>query len=335
MQNSSGLTGSIVVHNRPEAAVLAEAMARCSLADRYRILGLDFALAYDAPAIRELVYPLFAPFAVPDAPTDGLAFFYVLCRRDSSRPYRVVHPEGRYVESDSWKEAFAFLVSMVHAHLWAAQPGFLPIHGAAASCDGKGVIMPGASGSGKTTLVLELALNGFAYLSDEFAPLDLQRHLIVPFARPMQVSGEALRQLLGAEAAPILQGPHLLDENGMVRYLLNPAERFPLAGPCRVDCILFPVIGGRQKPQLEPLSEAEALQELANLTLVYHADRGWRQLAAEGLVALVREAAAYRLFLGPMGTHAQLVRDLIGRGKQGEASDFLDRVRERIAELLR
>ena len=55
------------------------------------------------------------------------------------------------------------------------------IHAAAVECDGKAAIMAAPSGTGKSTTTWGLLHEGFRYLSDELAPVDLEKLAVYPY----------------------------------------------------------------------------------------------------------------------------------------------------------
>ena len=62
------------------------------------------------------------------------------------------------------------------------------LHAAAlADASGRGVILAGPSAHGKSSLALELARRGLGFLSDDLAPLDIERATILPYPRAVAV----------------------------------------------------------------------------------------------------------------------------------------------------
>jgi hypothetical protein len=55
------------------------------------------------------------------------------------------------------------------------------LHAAVVALDDRAVVLSAPSGTGKSTLALALLENGFDYLSDELAPIDVQRLTVHPF----------------------------------------------------------------------------------------------------------------------------------------------------------
>jgi hypothetical protein len=79
---------------------------------------------------------------------------------------------------------------------------FFLLHGSSlCSMSGKHVIISAPSGFGKTTIAKELTKNGFLFLSDELAPLNLNTGLIHPYPRGMSVrmNGDKLISTIPAD----------------------------------------------------------------------------------------------------------------------------------------
>src|SRR5207244_10711784 len=63
----------------------------------------------------------------------------------------------------------------------------LAIHAAVASLGGHAVVLPGDADAGKSTLVAALVADGFDYLSDEAAMVDLASNQVRPYARAISL----------------------------------------------------------------------------------------------------------------------------------------------------
>lgn len=343
--------------NRPRADVLAHCRTLCRQADEYRFLGARITLYSDSRELLHRVRPFLAGFR-KDAGTLGNTgsgrlpdtVFYLSHEADAERPFRVVNSTGRYAESERWEHVLAFLLGMIHAHIWFIQPNLLPLHSAAVALEGQAFLFPATSGGGKTTLALEFSRNGFAYLSDEFAPLDLESLVagphVLPFPRPLQASEEAVRVLMEpAQATRILRGPCIYDELGEKRYPVHPASYFVIGQATPVGHLIFPIFQPGRGPALEPLDKATALAELARASIVFQRDAAWKQQAIEALGSIVRQADCYRLILGVIGSHSSLLRKLVtrstgermvqARATSDEHTETLEAVLARARELLR
>jgi hypothetical protein len=61
------------------------------------------------------------------------------------------------------------------------RPDLFFLHAATIAVNGRAVAMPAFPGTGKSTLTLALAEHGLEYLSDELAPVDLERLTVAPY----------------------------------------------------------------------------------------------------------------------------------------------------------
>jgi hypothetical protein len=66
-------------------------------------------------------------------------------------------------------------MSPIMAGIMGASIGVLPMHAACLASDGSGLLIAGRSGAGKSTLSAALVQNGFAYVSDDWTYLSLER----------------------------------------------------------------------------------------------------------------------------------------------------------------
>ncbi len=326
------------VRNDPNAQLLAECRKRCKWKDHYNILGVSILICCDGEELAGRIRPFLSTFWQALPPAAGSIAFYV--RGDEQGGYRVVTSQGRSVESPSWRPVFSYLFSLLHAHLWDARRDVLPLHSAAVEREGVGLLLPAASGRGKTTLALELAARGYRYLSDEFAPICLATGQVLPYPRPLQVSAEAARRLLGSAANLALAAPPFLDDGGEERYLLDPQGLLTCGGVAAVRAIVFLEAEFSEEGRLCPLSKAQALERLASCALVYHREADWKRQAVAALTSLVREAHCSLIRLGPIGTNAEIVDGLLRGDPLGGSSvpagelDDLAHLSARIMELL-
>ena len=314
------MTTATRVRNDPNYELLSECLARCVYRDHFSILGRWIAIGCDGWRLADRIRPFLSTFWQAQPPAGAGSCSFYVCG-DEDRGYQVISAAGRSVESRSWRAVFSYLLSMVHAHVWAASPEVLPLHSAAVSRHSRGILFPASSGRGKTTLALELATHGCAYLSDEFAPICLSTTHVLPYARPLQVSAEAASRLLGERWAEMLPGPPFLDDDGAERYVLDPSGTLPIGQPAPVRHIVFLEEGFSERGRLQALSKAEALGRLFSSALVYHSDSAWKQRTVSALTAVVGGADCVSMDLGPIGTNSALLSESLLQGIGGMLPD--------------
>ena len=103
--------------------------------------------------------------------------------RCSGRPsgYRIFRPGRRALRAADDGELIFRLEKELTIELQHRRRDLYFLHAAALDFDGKGVLLVAPSGGGKSTLTWALLHYGFAYLSDELAPVDLGRLRVLPY----------------------------------------------------------------------------------------------------------------------------------------------------------
>jgi hypothetical protein len=185
-----------------------------------------------------------------------------------------------------------FTISLVEM---LKQRGLYSVHAAGASLGNRGVVIAGQSGSGKSTLSLALTRAGFGFLGDDtlfLAPGPAGLRLL-GFPDEMDVTDETIGlfpELAGLLAVP----PRLPGAKRQVRG--EDAYAAPVVAECRPAALLFPRVAHTERSRLRPMSQAEALLELAPNVLL--TDARASQAHLDALAALARAGPCYRLDTG-------------------------------------
>jgi hypothetical protein len=185
--------------------------------------------------------------------------------------------------------------------------GFLLIHaGSVVTPAGDGVVILGESGSGKTTLVAALVQEGFGYLSDEAAAIELQTGLLHPWPRPLGFRRES-RSL--ARFAPLFGSEN---EASAAERHITIAQIRPgaLAARCRVRHVIDHRYQPAARTRMEPLSRGTTLVRMGSAAprLKREGDRGLAVLAS-----VMRGASGYSLVGGDLEQSVRTVRERVER----------------------
>ncbi|MGI8686882.1 MAG: hypothetical protein ACR2MO_17635 [Acidimicrobiales bacterium] len=198
------------------------------------------------------------------------------------------------------------LVWLLNALALQAPSPDVHVHAAVAGRHGRAVIFPGRSGAGKTTLVAALSLDGWDYLSDEVAALDLHGDVVRPYPRPLALEQGSWAMFPDAGDRWPDDVPELVTD---LRLLL-PATLGTSAPPepARPAAIVFPEVVAGATTALHPIGRAEALERLVSLTFNLGA------LGAPGFQGLARAVAGSscrRLVLDGVRSAPALVGELL------------------------
>lgn len=229
------------------------------------------------------------------------------------RPGRqdLLREEGPLAREMTPRLAVAMLLWHVN-QLAASTRRYVVIHAGCVGLGGRGLVLPGPPEAGKSTLVTRLVLEGFDYLSDEYAALSFDGFLH-PYPQPIA---------LDQGSFPLFPG---LEPQGMggfrdpSRWHLRPEDLRPDARsePVPPGAVVFLSYGPGQTCRLEPLRGSESLVLLAghtvNLTLL--GPPAFRLLGS-----LLRRVPGYRLAFSGLEEAAAVLRPLLlGDGERDSA----------------
>lgn len=155
----------------------------------------------------------------------------------------------------------------------------------------KGVMIVGPSGSGKSTLALQLALSGWAYLSDDELLLSLTGGL---------VEARGFRTFFAVK-----------QENARLKHCFEPDVSLGLKRTSQASprIVLFVSINGGAKSEIRKLTQAEGMMRLIRACPWATYDTSIASANLKVLSALARQAVAFELFAG---------RDLLQPGYAAE-----------------
>lgn len=210
-------------------------------------------------------------------------------------------------------EVCRVLISDLITTLVSPYDAGLALHAAAVGRDGNAVVIPGASGAGKSTLAAWLVSQGYCYLTDEVAIIDLATYDVTGFFRPLHIKAPALQAVysLIEEGAPP-EGAQQTHAPGNDPVTLIEPERIAPQSTHdghRVRVLLFPEYAADRDYKLAALSPAQCAHRLMGSLI------NARNLHNKGLDAassLARSTPGYHLRYGHFSELADLNR-LISR----------------------
>jgi hypothetical protein len=272
----------------------------------YEAAGYVFRFETRLSAVATLLERYLAPFRTEgrgDGPT------YSVVGQDREAPY-LVSLDGQAV-SEAW--TVAWVVESVLQHVYEEAIGrtsdYLVVHAAAASWEGRGLVLSAPMDSGKTTLVTGLMRAGFDYLTDEAALLELETGILHPFPKALTLEPPtiALMPELREKIPKEFSGP------GRLRYFFLPDDIRPgsVGEACPVRYVILPRFERGAPTDLRPMTRGEAVVALAENTmnLPRLAGRGFRTLATA-----VGDAECHRLTMGDLDGAVNAVASLVREG---------------------
>jgi hypothetical protein len=245
---------------------------------------------------------------------------------DAGRAEGQVHP-ALFEDRDRGERDPLFHLVVLSLVVLLRHRGWFPLHAAALTRDGHGVLCPAQSGQGKTTITLSLLRYGWAALSDDTVLLR---------AEDDRVNAHSFRRSLcvdpgAAEPFPELHGPdwpRSLSDASKWRVEIDQLYPGQSASVCTPRLLVLPTIADAPMSRIEPIGIKPALEQLLRQTAFFltPAPRvADRHLAV--LRRLVNQSWTYRLHAGrdilndPRTVHtllAPLLDDGSGSGVMSE-----------------
>jgi HprK-related kinase A len=144
----------------------------------------------------------------------------------------------------------------------------LLLHASSVEKDGRALVMTGESGSGKSTLAALLGERGWRLMGDEFALLDLDSGMILPFPRLVSLKNQAI-DVVTAAVGPERMGPLLrATAKGDIRHMVPRADAVRRMGEgAKPALLLFPRFG--HAADVRPLGQGEIFMRLTQASTNY------------------------------------------------------------------
>lgn len=157
----------------------------------------------------------------------------------------------------------------------------LLLHASSVEKDGRALVMTGESGSGKSTLAALLGERGWRLMGDEFALLDLDSGMILPFPRLVSLKNRAIDVVTAAVGSERM-GPLLrATAKGDIRHMAPHTDAVRRMGEGAMPALLlFPRFG--HAVDVRPLGQGEIFMRLTQ------ASTNYVTLGERGFTALTR-----------------------------------------------
>jgi hypothetical protein len=290
----------------------------------YRGLSFRFAVRCEDVRLQHHVDALFAGLREPEgAPVDH---WYALTAADGDDrdgddcTFDVTRDGEPLAQGQRTGDALGWVVWDVNRSAAAASGEHLLFHAGALDADGTGMLVPGTSGSGKSTLTAGLARSGFGYLTDELAALDLDRGLLLPYAKPITLKRGSFAVLPDLHPDR-LAGPGAEPWAGEEwQVAMGGASGRRVGQPCPPSIVIVPRYDPAGPTALTPLSDTEAFLSLA-LHAVNLLPHGVAGSAALGRV--VAQSSCYALTMSDLDDACVLVQELVAaRGASAPSPEF-------------
>lgn len=212
------------------------------------------------------------------------------CRPGDGRSRIVIASER---ENDRWAATHPILTLCLAETL--RRRALFPLHAAALSLGGRGVVIAGNSGSGKSTLTLSLLRAGFALLGDDTCFLARRSGQLRVLAFPDEIGVTDRTVRFFPELAPMLRSDRV---PGAPKRQLLPEDVYDVtfASETRPSVIILPRVSGERETRIVDVSASEALLELVPNVLLTDPRASQEHLDALG--ALVSGARCCRMATG-------------------------------------
>ena len=149
-----------------------------------RTIGLQC----DGASVHELLLAAYGQMAISSG--SPLDISYSLGQANAGTGFFVARAgQERHLAQDVAEFLFLFEKDLT-IELQRRRPDLFFIHAAAVEYDGKAAIIAAPSGTGKSTTTWGLLHEGFRYLSDELAPVDLERMAVYPYPHALCLKSE-------------------------------------------------------------------------------------------------------------------------------------------------
>jgi hypothetical protein len=268
----------------------------------FAALGSHFEVATDIAGLGEVVDRLFGPWAA-GGPSGGPA--YELLARGADGVPELLCDGVSIQRGNGPGSMLTWVIADVGSRALTEARGHITVHAGVVARDGVAVMLPAPPDHGKTTTTIGLVEAGFAFLSDESAPIGLDDGLVHPFLRPLMLAPDAMALFPRLRASL----PGWADKIRNLNYLIPASDLRPgsRGEPCPVGFVVAPRFERGSATSLEPVPRAEMLTLLLEQTFNL---RSLGTVAVERLAGTLRDAECYLLTIGDLADAVEVIDGL-------------------------
>jgi HprK-related kinase A len=279
---------------------------------RFKIGEIDLTVRSELSDVQHDFARLYRQYQIPDNPdSEGIRMevrsskpsFLSACRY-------VVHGDGKPLfETCRPSEVFPYLEWGINWRVISRYGQFIQVHAASMAHEGRGLILAGDSGVGKSTLAAALMARGWQYLSDEFALIDPKTHQMHPFPKALCIKSGSFEIIRRLKLPLWRRGDYVKAMKGQVGYVSPSEARSQCITPrCPINVIVFPRYIEGVRPELRPLSRAEAAFSLLRQTF-NRPTFGYRAMSV--ITTITRSAQCFRLESGEIEGTCDLLESIL------------------------
>ncbi len=260
-----------------------------------RVCDRTFTVRCDCEATEAIVRPVFAGLLEPRPFADAVRAYAVA--RAPGGSFLVASDEADVVSCADADSLLFWLDKDITLTLQRERRDLFFLHAAALAWEGRVAVLPAFAGTGKSTLTLVSLGSRFDYLSDELAPIDLDRFTVAPYAHALCLKSRP-------------PSPHTLPAGTVQhgRRFHVPVGRLPAPtcrGPLPIASIVFL---RRDRPHVHGLRSISAGSAAARLmahalNALAHPGHG-----LDAAVLLSQSVPCYELDITDLGAATEAIR---------------------------
>jgi hypothetical protein len=181
----------------------------------------------------------------------------------------------------------------------------LLFHAALVRKNNKIILLPAESGSGKTTLTAGLVANGWEFLSDELAAIDLSTRTVIGIPFPLSIKPGAVELLSRYYPELGQQKTHHRPDGKKVKYLAlqNPNS----LNETNIDAIVFPKYNPASQTTLDTLDKTTALERLSKTG---SSERPLTLEDVKAMVSIIEQTPCHELMISDLTQAVEMISGL-------------------------